>query len=102
MVDGEEAKRRRAAIRRIKARRWLQIHGVVFGAVNAALLAIWALAGGGYFWPGWVLLGWGIGLAAHAIAVYAAARPITDDQIRAEMKRDGTIDPGRTPPGRAD
>lgn len=33
--------------------------------VNLALIAIWAATGGGYFWPLWPLLGWGIGLASH-------------------------------------
>ena len=28
--------------------------------VNAMLIGIWALSGFGYFWPAWVLLGWGV------------------------------------------
>jgi len=31
-------------------------------AVMALLVAVWALAGAGYFWPIWPALGWGIGL----------------------------------------
>jgi len=30
-----------------------------FLAVMALLIAIWALAGAGYFWPVWPLVGWG-------------------------------------------
>ena len=44
----------------------LKIHLVVYAAVNLGLIAIWALTGGGYFWPIWPILGWGIGLAGHA------------------------------------
>ena len=31
--------------------------------VNAMLIGIWALSGFGYFWPAWVLLGWGVPMA---------------------------------------
>lgn len=24
------------------------------------LVAVWALSGGGHFWPGWVMIGWGL------------------------------------------
>lgn len=37
-----------------------------FVLVNLLLIAIWAATGAGYFWPVWPLLGWGIGIAAHA------------------------------------
>ena len=30
-----------------------------FLAVSALLVAIWALAGAGYFWPVWPIVGWG-------------------------------------------
>src|SRR3712207_7042354 len=39
----------------------LKIHLTVYVAVNLILIAIWAVAGGGYFWPIWPILGWGIG-----------------------------------------
>lgn len=31
-------------------------------AVMVLLVAIWALTGGGYFWPVWPMLGWGLPL----------------------------------------
>jgi hypothetical protein len=37
---------------------------VPFVAVNLVLIAIWAATGGGYFWPIWPLLGWGLSFAA--------------------------------------
>ena len=35
----------------------------------ALLVTIWLLTTpGGYFWPVWPMLGWGIGLASHGLA----------------------------------
>ncbi len=34
----------------------------VYVVVNVALVVVWALSGGGYFWPAWSILGWGLGL----------------------------------------
>ena len=42
--------------------------------------------GAGYFWPGWVLGGWGIGLLFHAWATFGQ-KPIHEDEIRREMDR---------------
>jgi hypothetical protein len=49
---------------------------VVFILVNAGLFAINLLATPGRLWfgwgmAGWGMAGWGIGLAAHAISVFA-------------------------------
>lgn len=46
----------------------LSRHVRTFLLVNALLVGIWLLSGAGYFWPMWPFLGWGIGLAAHALA----------------------------------
>src|SRR5688572_27639254 len=32
--------------------------------VNAGLIGIWWFTGHNYFWPAWVLLGWGMGVVA--------------------------------------
>jgi hypothetical protein len=42
-------------------------HLRVFLAVNALLVAIWALTGGGYFWPVWPFMGWGIAVVLHRV-----------------------------------
>lgn len=44
------------------------IHLGVYLAVNVLLVAIWATSGRGYPWFIYPILGWGIGLVAHAIA----------------------------------
>ncbi|ANS80527.1 hypothetical protein SGUI_3131 [Serinicoccus hydrothermalis] len=28
--------------------------------LSAMLVAVWALSGGGYFWPAWAMIGWGL------------------------------------------
>lgn len=39
-------------------------------SVNAFLIAIWWFTGHGYFWPGWVLAGWGIGVLSDFISAF--------------------------------
>jgi hypothetical protein len=56
---------------RTSQRRGLAVHAVTYAAVNALLIAIWLVSSIAErdvngFWPVWVLLGWGIGLAVHA------------------------------------
>ena len=45
-----------------RARRRLPAGLRTYLAVMALLVAIWAIAGGGYFWPAWPALGWGFAL----------------------------------------
>jgi len=49
----------------------VRIHATFYVLVNVMLIAIWAAAGGGYFWPIWPILGWGIGLGSHAAPLIA-------------------------------
>jgi hypothetical protein len=39
----------------------------VFITANASCITIWAMSGAHYFWPAWVLMGTGIGLAKRAL-----------------------------------
>jgi class 3 adenylate cyclase len=58
----------------------VRIHLTVYLVVNLMLVAIWAAAGAGYFWPVWPILGWGIGLGCHAAPLLArrGGRPELD------------------------
>ena len=50
-------------------RRGFAAHAISYGLVMVLLAAIWLLTTpGGYFWPIWPMLGWGIGLASHGLA----------------------------------
>lgn len=53
---------------------------VAFVAVNLVLVAVWALAGGGYFWPIWSILGWGIGLAKAGPCGHRRARNLASGE----------------------
>src|SRR5947209_17184321 len=44
----------------------VRIHATMYRVVNVMLIGIWAASGGGYFWPIWPILGWLIGIGAHA------------------------------------
>jgi hypothetical protein len=84
MVAEEEL--REVAKQRVEKRRDLGTHAVVFAVVNAAIVAIWALTGGGYFWPAWVIGLWGVGLILNVWDVYFR-RPVTEHDIEQELKR---------------
>jgi len=77
---------RKQAERNVRKRRELGAHIVAYVVVNAALVGIWALGGRGYFWPAWVMLGWGIGLVLNIWDVYFR-RPVTEHDIQREIDR---------------
>ncbi|MDJ0954415.1 MAG: 2TM domain-containing protein [Acidimicrobiia bacterium] len=81
---------RQRAIGLIQAKREFWRHFAVYLVVNAFLVLIWALTSGGYFWPVWPILGWGIGVAAHAVRVYVRPAEISEAQIDRELDRLGS------------
>jgi class 3 adenylate cyclase len=48
-----------------------KIHVAIYVPVNLLFIGIWAAAGGGYFWPIWPILGWGLAVACHAAPLLA-------------------------------
>lgn len=64
----EEAKKRAGEIRGFYQ------HLVTYLIVNAVLFVINRLTSPGYFWFVWPLLGWGIGVALHAVSVFGGFR----------------------------
>lgn len=83
-----EEERRKAALERLKNKRaWWQ-NVVSYVVVNAFLVGVWALTGAGYFWPAWVMAGWGIGVVMHAWTAFGQ-KPITEADVQEEMKRGG-------------
>ena len=83
--------RRKAAIRRLKARRGFRQHLVLYAAVNGFLVLPWAITDGGAFWPVWRVI-WGILLALHGWRVYGE-QPITEADIQREMKKGDAAHP---------
>ena len=58
---------------RVQAIKGFYIHLTVYILVNAGLWLINFVTSPAAFWFYWPLLGWGIGLAAHAVAVFGVA-----------------------------
>jgi hypothetical protein len=83
--DEVQAERQQAR-KRVQARRDLSAHLVSYVVVNAFLIMVWAVTGAGYFWPIWIIGGWGVGLALHAWETFFR-KPITDADIDAELTR---------------
>ena len=77
---------REQAISNLKKKRDFRTHLLMYVLVNAFLIAIWAISGAGFFWPMFVLGGWGIGLVANAWEVYGR-KPISESEIQRESER---------------
>lgn len=78
---------RSQAIERLKKKRDFTTHIFMYVTVNAMLVVIWAVTSdGGFFWPIFPMLGWGIGVIANAWDVYGR-RPVTEEEIRREEER---------------
>jgi hypothetical protein len=60
---------RELAKRRVRARTGFLVHSMMYAIVNAGLFLIWSLSGTTYPWFIWPLLGWGVGLVSHAVAL---------------------------------
>jgi hypothetical protein len=52
----------------------VRVHAAGWAAGNGTVVGIWALTGGGEFWPAWVLAPTSAFLAAHAYGLPAAVR----------------------------
>lgn len=76
------------ARKRLERQRKFRGDVAAYVVINAFLIGVWAVAGFGYFWPGWVLGGWGLLLALDARNAFFR-RPITDADIEEEMRRRG-------------
>jgi 2TM domain len=59
---------------------------VAYVCINAFLVSIWAFSGHGYFWPGWVLGGWAVGLLLDGWNLFYR-KPITDADVDRELRR---------------
>ena len=78
--------RREAAVERVKAKQDFRRHVVVYVVVNLFLIGIWALSDGGFFWPIFVILGWGVGLLINGWDAYFK-KPISEEEIQREIDR---------------
>jgi hypothetical protein len=65
----------------------LRTHALVFVLVNAGIVGIWAITdSGGFFWPVFPMVFWGIGLVMNAWDVYFSS-DISEQEIDHEISR---------------
>jgi fatty acid desaturase len=77
---------RAEARKRVADRRRFASDVVAYVVVNAFLIGVWAFTGAGYFWPAWVLAGWGVALVLDAWNAFGR-RPVTEADVDAELGR---------------
>ena len=75
------------ARKRVMERRDFGSHLVTYVVINTFFISIWALTGGGYFWPAWILGCWGMGLVLHAWETFVR-KPVTEADVEAELERE--------------
>ena len=84
--DTRDVALRERAVKRLKKRRDFYGHILVYLLVNSFLIVIWAVTSpGGFFWPVFPLVGWGIGVVMNAWDVYVADE-VDEDKIQREME----------------
>lgn len=74
------------ARKRVEKKRKFRADLVAYVVINAFLIGVWAAGGMGYFWPGWVLAGWGVLLVLDAWNVFFR-HPVTSKDIENELRR---------------
>lgn len=81
-----EERLRELAVRRVGNKADFRTHLLMYILVNAFLVVIWLMTGSGFFWPIFPIVGWGIGIVAHAWDAYGPAR-VTEERVQREMER---------------
>jgi uncharacterized membrane protein len=78
---------REQALERVRKRRDFWPHLLVYVMVNALVVAVWFMTGqGGFFWPIFLIAGWGIGVVMHAWDAFYRTQ-ITEEDIDREITR---------------
>ena len=78
---------RRLAIRRADMKLAFRRNLMAYAVVNAGLVAINLATSPGYFWAIWPMMGWGVGLAAHAATIYFHGEDMRDQLIEKELEK---------------
>jgi vacuolar-type H+-ATPase subunit I/STV1 len=74
------------AVERLKKKADFWKHLLVFVLFNGMFALVWAMTGRHFFWPIFVIGGWGIGLIAHGVDTYGHGTP-SEEEISEEMAR---------------
>lgn len=82
---------RQRAVRRLRRRKAVSLLLVTLLVVAVLLVVVWLFTGRGYFWPGWVIAGWAVGMAFTAITIFAIGESMATprgEEIRRETDRE--------------
>jgi hypothetical protein len=87
-VENEDAYQK--AKKRVEAKIGFYTHLAVYAGVNILLIIINLITSSRYLWFKWPLIGWGIGVFFHALAVFAFTQgsSIKERMIQKEMQKD--------------
>jgi hypothetical protein len=89
MDTARDTELRDRALKRLKKRRDFRAHVLVYTLVNAFLVVIWAVTTpGGFFWPIFPLVGWGIGVVMNGWDAYFAD-DFSEEDIEKEIEHLG-------------
>ena len=78
---------RRRVVERLRTRAGFWTHLLIYLTVNTFIIVIWAVtSGGGFFWPVFPIVLWGIGLIANAWDAYGPDL-VSEDRIQREIER---------------
>lgn len=98
MAKPGEGDRYEQVRRRVREIRGFYLHLTVFIAINALLHVINFVTAPGVYWAYWPLIGWGIGLLAHGLAIYRwmpfFGKDWEERKIRELMDKDHREGPG--------
>ena len=83
----DDADLRRIATHRADMKLGFRAHVMAYVIVNAGLFLINMVTTPDHLWFYWPMIGWGLGLAAHAAAVYADGEHIRERMIEQEYER---------------
>jgi signal transduction histidine kinase len=72
--------------------RQLAVHGTVSGILGGTVVAVWAMSGGGFFWPVFALLGLGVAFAVHAVMPSPRQRHLASRVDELTRTRRGALD----------
>jgi hypothetical protein len=87
IIMSDEDALRRQAERQADVKLGFRSHLFAYVLVNAGLVAINLVTSPGYFWAIWPIIGWGLGLVAHGVAVYHFSGDTRERAIEAELQR---------------
>lgn len=79
---------RKEAVASLKRKRAFKQSALTYVLINLLLVVIWAVDGTDqFFWPIFVIAGWGTFLAIQAWGAYGPRQDIGEDEISSEMNR---------------